>query len=82
MVRTAFHPFFRKLFSKIKDRSLKEKIAKYFVKIKNNPEIGKPMSHKRKGTREVYINPYRLSYSFIKEENKIVFLDLYHKDDQ
>ena len=36
----------------------------------------------RKGTREVYISPYRLSYAYLKEEDKIIFLDLYHKDEQ
>jgi len=40
------------------------------------------MKYIRKGTREVYIPPFRLSYLYIKEENKIVFLDLYHKDKQ
>ena len=82
MVKVLFHPFFKKTFFRIKDKSLKEKIIKQFLKIKNNPETGKPMKYTRKGTREVYIPPFRLSYLYIKEENKIVFLDLYHKDKQ
>ena len=40
------------------------------------------MRNVRKGTREVYIKPLRLSYAYIKEENKIIFLELYHKDQQ
>ena len=48
----------------------------------NNPEVGKPMKYVRKGTREVYIGSFRLSYAYINEENKIIFLDLYHKDEQ
>ena len=82
MVKVAFHPYFKKLFSKIKNKSLKEKIVKQFSKIKENPETGKPMQFDRRGTREVYITPFRLSYLYIKKENKVVFLDLYHKNGQ
>ena len=82
MVIVEFHPQFQKIFSKIKDNSLKERIIKQFSKIRENPEIGKPMRYARKGTREVYIPPFRLSYAYIRSENKIVLLDLYHKDEQ
>ena len=46
------------------------------------PEIGKPMRYSRKGTREVYAGSFRLSYAYIPEESRIIFLDLYHKDEQ
>lgn len=82
MVKSLFHPSFQKTFSKIKDKALKEKIIKQFEKIRDNPEIGKPMRHSRKDTREVYVAPFRLSYAYLPEESKIVFLDLYHKDEQ
>ena len=82
MVISAFHPDFQKTFSKIKDSATKEKLIKQFYKIRENPEVGKPMMYGRKGTREVYVAPYRLSYVYIKEENKVIFLDLYHKDQQ
>jgi mRNA-degrading endonuclease RelE of RelBE toxin-antitoxin system len=82
MVEAIFHPHFQEVFSKIKNNLLKEKIIKQFAKIRENPEIGKPMRYNRKGTREVYIPPFRLSYSYIKAEDKIIFLDLYHKDKQ
>ena len=82
MVKSNFHPDFQKTFSKIRDNALKERIIKQFEKIRENPEIGKPMRHDRKGTREAYIPPFRLSYAYLKEEDKIVFLDLYHKDEQ
>jgi len=82
MVISVFHPNFQKTFSKIKDNIIKEKLIKQFIKIRGNPEIGKPMMYSRKGTREVYVSRYRLSYIYLKEENKIVFLDLYHKDEQ
>ena len=72
---------FEKVFSKL-DNSIKEKIKKQIIKIIENHEIGKPMRYARKGTREVYVKPFRLSYAYIPEENKIIFLDLYHKDEQ
>ncbi len=82
MVTTSFHKNFENIFYKIKDELLKIKVKKQIKKIIENPEIGKPMRHNRKGTREVYISPFRLSYAYIKEEDKIIFLDLYHKDEQ
>ncbi len=82
MVKAAFHPYFRKHFTRIKDKSLKAKIIKQLTKIKDNPEIGKPMKYTRKGTGEIYIPPFRLSYFYSKTEDKIVLLDIYHKDDQ
>ncbi|KYC51506.1 MAG: hypothetical protein AMQ74_01124 [Candidatus Methanofastidiosum methylothiophilum] len=40
------------------------------------------MKYVRKGTREVYIPPYRLSYVFDKNKDIVVILDIYHKDEQ
>jgi len=40
------------------------------------------MKYSRKGTRELYVKPYRISYSYIQHESKIIFLNLYHKDEQ
>ena len=82
MVTAEFNPSFQKTFSKIKDQALKEKIIKQIAKLKENPELGKPMRYTRKGTRELYISPFRLSYFYAKEEGKVVILDLYHKDEQ
>jgi len=82
MVKISFNPAFEKTFYKIKDAGLKHKILIQFIKIKENPEIGKPMMHGRKGTREVYIPPFRLAYVYIKEIDEVVFLELYHKDEQ
>lgn len=82
MVKLLFDETFEKTFRKIKDRALKEKLIKQFAKIAQNPEVGKPMKHARKDTREVYVPPYRLSYAYLKNEDTVVFLDLYHKDEQ
>jgi len=73
---------FLKVISKIKNESDKAKIKKQVEKILENPEVGKPMMYGRKGTREVYVAPYRLAYSYNSSENKIIFLDIYHKDEQ
>ena len=82
MVVSEFGPHFEKRLKKIKNQSLKYKLKRQISKIIENPEIGKPMMHARKGTRELYIAPFRLSYAYFKEEGKIVFLDFYPKDGQ
>ena len=81
MVDVYYDPYFEKLVSKL-DNNQKEKIKTQIRKIISNPEIGKPMRYARKGTREVYVKPFRLSYAYIPEENKIIFLDLYNEDEQ
>jgi len=82
MLNVDYEPEFLKIICKIKDNPLKEHIKKQIQKIIENPEIGKPMRYDRRGSREVYIKPFRLSYAYIKQENKLIFLDLYHKDEQ
>lgn len=77
---TDFSPKFKKKVKHIRDKTFRESIKNHIEKIIENPEIGKPMMHERKGTREVYIKQYRISYAYV--ENKIIFLDLYHKDEQ
>ena len=72
---------FKKLYQNL-DNSMKIKVRKQIKKISKNPLIGKPMRYTRKGTREVYVNPYRLSYDFNDEMEVIILLDFYHKDEQ
>ena len=78
MVEVEFSEIFKKKFSKI-DFSYKIKVKKQIKKIIQNPKVGKPMRNVRKGTRELYIPPFRLSYRYIEIENKIEILNLYHK---
>ena len=82
MVTVEYDPSFQRIIKKIKDAMLKEKVKKQISKIVRNPKIGKPMMFSRIGTREVYVAPFRLSYMFIKSQNRIIFLELYHKDEQ
>lgn len=89
-IKIKFDDDFKRTFKKI-DNSYKIKVKKQIKKIIQNPEIGKPMSANRKGTREVYVSPFRLSYAFFLSDDeedqgngiyKLMFLDLYHKDNQ
>ena len=82
MVISEFGPVFEKRFKKTKDKSLKDRLKKHIAKIIDAPEIGKPMMYNRKGTRELYVPPFRISYVYLKDENKIILLDFYHKDEQ
>ena len=78
MVTVAYGPHFEKTIRKIRDHELKERVKTQIVKIVNNPSIGKPLRYSRKQTREVYIPPFRLSYLYNKRTDTLVFLSLYH----
>ncbi len=82
MVKVGFGEHFIRAVSKIKDVSVREHVEKLLLKIRDNPEIGKPMRHNRKGTCELYLSPFRLSYAYDKVRDLVVVLDLYHKDEQ
>ena len=73
---------FLKKIHKIKDASVKERVKNQIKKRLEDPEIGKPMRYARKGTRELYMGSFRLSYAYSDDEDKIIFLDLYRKDEQ
>jgi len=82
MVTVACHPHFEKTVRKIRDAQLKERVKHQILRIIEDPETGKPMRYARKDTREVYIPPFRLSYFYDKTQDTLVFLALYHKDEQ
>ncbi len=82
MVEIRFDNKFKIIFSKIRDEVLRIKIKKQIRKIANNPGIGKPMRYHRKSSRELYLNPYRLSYLYNPKENTVFILDYYHKKKQ
>ncbi len=64
------------------DKSYLNRIEKLIIKIINNPEIGKPMRFNRKGTREIYLSSFRLSYAYNKTQDILYLLDIYHKNKQ
>ncbi len=80
MLKIEYKKDFLKKISRIKSKSMKEQIKKQIVKIISNPGTGKPMRYARKGTREVRVSSSRLAYSFT--EKRIIFLEVYHKDEQ
>lgn len=82
MVTVYFHPHFEKQVRKIKDEQLKQRVKRQIQKIVEDPESGKPMRYGRSGTRELYVSPFRLSYLYEKNVDRIVLLSLYHKDEQ
>jgi hypothetical protein len=51
MVIVCYDKNFSKTITKIKDTTMKLKLKKQIIKIVENPKIGKPMKHSRKGTR-------------------------------
>ena len=65
-IKIKFDDDFKKTFKKIYN-SYKIKVKKQINKIIQNPEIGKPMKANGKGTREVYVSPFRLSYAFFSK---------------
>jgi mRNA-degrading endonuclease RelE of RelBE toxin-antitoxin system len=81
MVEIRFDKKFTNIFSKLDD-FIKQKVANQIKKISENPEIGKPMRYNRKGTRELYVKPFRLSYEYLKDKKYVYILDLYHKKKQ
>lgn len=82
MVNVSFDSNFEKTIKKIHDAVIKERVIKQIKRIIEDPNVGKPMKYGRKGTREIYVPPFRLSYYYSEKENCIVFLEFYHKDIQ
>ena len=72
---------FKSVKSKL-DKGYLIRLEKLVRKIISNPEIGKPMQYERKGTREVYLSPFRVSYSYDSSSDILFFLEIYHKKKQ
>jgi len=81
MVKISFEVPFKKRYSNL-DTATKERVITQLEKLAANPQVGKPMRYDRKGTRELYVPPFRLSYYIDAENDRIVILDLYHKKQQ
>lgn len=74
-----FSDQFNKIYSKL-DNQTKRKVLKQIEKLEENPFAGNPMKYDKKGSRELYIKPFRLSY--VMQTNLILINNLYHKDEQ
>ena len=64
------------------DKSILDRVEKLVIKILNDHEIGKPIRYDRKETRELYLPPFRLNYIYDRAGDILIFLDVYHKDEQ
>lgn len=80
MVNVEYAERYKRSVKKIRDIKTREKLGKLMGKIIDVPTIGKPMRYKRKGTREIYMKSFRISYAY--EKNTVRFLEVYHKDEQ
>jgi addiction module RelE/StbE family toxin len=68
---------FERDFRKIKDRSTQDKLEKQIMKIKDNPDFGKPLKYDLKGEWTTYVKPYRLIYSV--KGDKLILLRFEHR---
>lgn len=60
------------------DMFLRIKIDKQIKKVQQNPEIGKPLKYKSE-ERSLYIKPFRLIYSYNKDEDILYLLKFEHR---
>lgn len=76
-----FTPIFQRQLKKAKkkDQTLFDRLKKSIIKICENPEIGKPLRHDLRGTREIHLNPFVLVYSI---EGAIVIFHYYEHHDK
>jgi addiction module RelE/StbE family toxin len=65
-------------FKKIKDRATQDKLEKQIMKIRFNPNFGKPLRYDLKGERTIYVKPYRLIYK--TEGDKLILLRFEHRN--
>jgi len=79
MVKITFTEGFEKEFKKVKDKTLKKRVAKQVKKIVENPSVGKPLRYGFKNERTLYIKPFRLIYAV--NENEIILLRFHHRKD-
>jgi len=64
---------------KLRDKKTKERIDAEVKRIKENPEVGKPLGYSLKGEKSVRIPPYRLIYAVIGKD--LILLRFEHRKD-
>ena len=69
---------FEKALKKMKDARIKERVKKQTAEIVERPDIGKPLSHDRKGERSVRVPPFRIIYKIDGET--LTFLEFEKRD--
>ena len=71
MVEIVISPQFENDIKHLRDKEIKERVAKAVLKIKENPETGKPLRYRLKGERTLRIGHFRLIYDF---DGKAIYL--------
>ena len=64
---------------KLRDKKTKERIDAEVRRIRENPDVGKPLGYGLKGEKTVRIPPYRLIYAVIG--NNLILLRFEHRDE-
>ena len=77
-------PYLQKILNKLskKDKPTYEQVLKKIEEIISSSDVEhyKNLRHDMKDRKRAHIGPFVLAFSFIKEENKIKFLDFDHHD--
>jgi addiction module RelE/StbE family toxin len=58
-----------------------EQVAKKLLELADNPEIGKPLRNRLKGSRRLHIGHYVLMYTIDKKKQQITLIDYAHHDE-
>ena len=70
---------FKRDVRKVKDKTIQGRIKKTVQKIKDNPEVGKPLRYDLFGFRNIKIPPFRILYEF--REDLIILHKFEHRDE-
>ena len=70
---------FKRDVRKVKDKTIQGRIKKTVQKIKDNPEVGKPLRYDLFGFRSIKIPPFRILYEF--REDLIILHKFEHRDE-
>jgi len=64
------------------DSEMYRRFVKKIEKLKENPEVGKPLSHSFAGLWELYFEKsFRIIYSIDKKNLKVYIIAILHKND-
>jgi len=68
---------FKNDIKKLKDKKITSNLEKIIEKIKQNPEIGKPLRYELSGLRSIRFSSFRIIYKI--EEERIILLKFGHR---
>ena len=68
---------FERNLKSLKDKSFLGRVVTQIEKIKNDPDIGKPLRYVLRGEKTIHVGPYRLIYAV--EKDKLILLRFMHR---